>query len=120
MNRLNFHISKKGFTLAFGVMLAMAIMVTQSVSFLYQTDVNSMIGDVAQSDDEDHSTHHFLTVDAIAAAPSVQLNLDKPFQVVFEFFLSEDDEPEAEPVSLPLIENFLKILFRLTISPNAP
>ncbi|MGK7392100.1 MAG: hypothetical protein ACNS60_17235 [Candidatus Cyclobacteriaceae bacterium M2_1C_046] len=103
-----------------GILLAVIITTTQSS--LYFLNENNPVSYQLEEDKEDKGQENslqYFSQDAITVS-TVQLNLDKPFQVVFELLLPQDDKPIAKPEPFPLCQDFFKNLFRLTISPNAP
>lgn len=102
-----------------GLLLAIIITTTQA-SLYFLTENVSISYQLEEEEDkgQDNSKQYF-SQDAITVS-TVQLNLDKPFQVVFTLLLPQDDKPITKPEPFPLCQDFFKNLFRLTISPNAP
>lgn len=117
MKRLTKNSMKKRFTLMAGIIIAFTILFTQAYSYQFSEESTGI--SINSDEDNNEAAAYYLSQNAVSVS-SIQLNISKPFQVVFEFFLSEDEGSETEPVSIPLIQDFLKTLFRITISPNAP
>lgn len=100
------------------LLLAFTVFSSQSVAYYLQSEECSICADVTEENSSE-AAYFYISQDAVSVS-SVQLNLDKPFQVVFEFFLSEDRICGAAPESKPFNFQFFRNLFRLTIAPNAP
>ena len=102
-----------------GILFAFTILITQSFTYYLQSDKCRVCYEKIAEEDSEESSHQYISQDAVSVS-SIQLNVDKPFQVVFELFLSKGDDVAAAPKSIPLNFEFFKNLFRLTIAPNAP
>lgn len=116
MNIIRKYRNQKRLSVIAGILLAFIIVTTQA-SVYYFAEGSSAAYHVDEEQNE--QTPQFLSQDAVAVS-SVQLNLDKPFQVVFELLLPEDEQKIAKPENLSFCLEFFKNLFRVTISPNAP
>jgi hypothetical protein len=119
MNWLIKYRNNKKLAVVTGLLLAFTILTSQSIAYYVQSDNCSICAEVTEEDNENENVHFYLSQDAVSVS-SIQLNFDKPFQVVFEFFLSEENNSGAAPESNPLNFQFFRNLFRLTIAPNAP
>lgn len=107
----------EGVTVAVGIILAMSVLFTQGL--VYQLNEDVSVDYQLEQDQEEEGDVTYISQDAISVS-TIQLNIDKPFKVVSELILPQDDSPQTKPESLALCLKFFKKLFRLTISPNAP
>lgn len=117
MNIIRKYRKYKKLSVIAGVLLA-AIITTTQASVYYLSENVSVSYQLEDEEDQKHSTQ-YISQDAVTVS-TVQLNIDKPFQLVCELLLPQDEQPVAKPETIPLCLDFFKNLFRLTISPNAP
>lgn len=101
------------------LLLAFTILTSQSIAYYIQYEGCGICAEVTEENNDNETAHFYLSQDAVSVS-SIQLNFDKPFQLVFEFFLSEENNSGAAPESTPLNFQFFRNLFSLTIAPNAP
>ena len=118
MNLVGKYRNSKRLSLVVGLLLALLIVTTQSSVYFFSENI-AISYSLEQDEEKQQEAPQYFSNNAVAVS-SVQLNLDKPFQVVFELLLPNDEQPTAKPETVPLCLNFFKNLFRLTISPNAP
>lgn len=100
-----------------GVLTVLVILLSQTVC--RQNEAGTEKAKTEQHGDQDHQ-ETFVTApsEAVTSSPIAEVNEQTPS--LLEELVRDERESEAIELNAPLLTSFIKTLFRVIISPNAP